>query len=233
MSQVSEIVTLQSIDDEAAALRAAFEDVERRLHGSERLNAARRDFATADSALQAAQKDQRLLEGQIEGLTAKIVPEERRLYDGSVRNPKELGSIQSEVENLKRHRSEYEDALLEVLARVEVAERQRKEALAAVTTEESAWEQERGELTHEAGRLRDAINRADLKRELQKVKVNARALHTYDEVRRRRGGAAVAQIKGGACGACRIAIPDAVRKHAFAPETLVQCPNCDRILYIG
>lgn len=233
MSQVSEIVTLQSIDDEAAALQAALEDVERRLHGSERLNTARREFASAESILQAAQKDQRLLEGQIEVLNAKIVPEERRLYDGSVRNPKELGSIQSEVENLKRRRSEFEDGLLEVLARVEAAERERKDALAAVTTEESAWERERGELTNETRRLGDAISRAERKRELQTMKVNARALHTYQEVRRRRGGAAVAQIKGGACGACRIAIPDALRKHAFAPEALVQCPNCDRILYIG
>ncbi|MEO9255768.1 MAG: hypothetical protein ABI305_09520, partial [Tepidiformaceae bacterium] len=97
MSQVTEIVQLQAIDDEAAAFRAALDDVERRLRGNEELDAARREFVAADTAVAEAQRDQRKIEGQIEGLSAKIDPEEKRLYDGSVKNPKELASIQQEL----------------------------------------------------------------------------------------------------------------------------------------
>jgi predicted nucleic acid-binding Zn-ribbon protein len=44
---------------------------------------------------------------------------------------------------------------------------------------------------------------------------------------------AVARIQGGACGGCRVSLPDAVRKLAFSAEQIPQCPNCERILYFG
>ena len=31
----------------------------------------------------------------------------------------------------------------------------------------------------------------------------------------------------------RVGIPEAVRKRAFDPDQLAQCPNCERILYVG
>ena len=45
-----------------------------------------------------------------------------------------------------------------------------------------------------------------------------------------RGNTVVARIAGGACSGCRISLPDAIRRRAMSPATLVQCPNCGRIL---
>lgn len=233
LSQVTEVVSLQGIDDEAAALRAALSDVERRLRANEELDQARRELLASDAILASTQRDQRRVDGQIEGMTAKITPEEKRLYDGSVKNPKELSSIQHEVELLKRRRSEHEDELLEILSRLENAERERIAAARGVAQLEARWEREQQELKHEAKGLGDAIGRADRKRELQKGKVSPRALRTYEDVRRKRGGGAVARIQGGACGGCRITLPDALRRTAFSADLLAQCPNCERILYIG
>ena len=95
------------------------------------------------------------------------------------------------------------------------------------------WEHTQQDLKHEAKRLGDAIDRAARKRDVQKGKVNPRSLHIYETVRQKRGGGAVARIQGGACGGCRIALPDALRRRAFSTELLAQCPNCERILYIG
>lgn len=233
MSQVTEIVQLQAIDDEAATFRAALDDVERRLRGNEELDAARRELVAADTAVAEAQRDQRKIEGQIEGLSAKIDPEEKRLYDGSVKNPKELASIQQELEQLKQRRSESEDALLEVLSRLDIAQREQQRANKSVSELEGLWEREQQNLKHESKRLADAARVADQKREVQKAKVNPRSLQTYDDVRRKRGGMAVARIQGGTCGGCRIALPDNLRRRAFSVDLLAQCPNCERILYIG
>ena len=54
----------------------------------------------------------------------------------------------------------------------------------------------------------------------------------YEDIRKRRGGVAIARVAGGNCGACRVGIPEAVRKQAFG-DGLAQCPNCERILYVG
>ena len=67
----------------------------------------------------------------------------------------------------------------------------------------------------------------------KKAKVSPRAIVIYEDVRRRKGGMAVARVIGGTCQGCRITVPEAIRKRAFGTEILAQCPNCDRILSLG
>jgi hypothetical protein len=233
LPQVTDIRTLQEIDDEAATLRAALEDVERRLRGSEELNGARRQAAAIETELADVRRAQRRIEGEVAGLTARIEPEEKRLYDGSVRNPKELTNIQHELDNLKQGRAALEDQLLEVLTNLDRIEREHAAAQHTLRQEEARWEKDQGDLRHESVRLNDLITRADAKREAQKLKINPRNLLVYEDVRRRRGGVAIARVTSGNCGGCRVGIPDAVRKRAFQLDQLAQCPNCERILYVG
>jgi predicted nucleic acid-binding Zn-ribbon protein len=233
VSQVSELVALQAVDDEAAALQAALADVERQLRGNPELDSARRELASAEAELAEVLRQQRRIDGEIEGLTARIEPEEKRLYDGSVKNPKELGNIQHEIDLLKERRSHFEDELLDVLARLEVAERSRAAAAKSVAKLEAGWEHQQQELRHEVRRLSDSLALTERRRAVQQGKVGARSLSVYEAVRKKRGGGAVARIQGGACGGCRITIPDALRRRAFSSELLAQCPNCERILYIG
>ena len=233
MTQVSEIVTLQAIDDEAAAYRAALDDVERRLRGSDDLDAARRELSVTESAVAAVRKEQRALEGQIEALTGKIEPEERRLYDGSVKNPKELGSIQHELNSLKERRAGFEEQLLEVFSRAEIAERDRGQSARAVARLEAIWERDQQDLRRESKRLAELIARMEQKREGQQSHLTPRSLQLYEDVRRRRGGMAVAHLRGGVCTGCRVMIPEGLRKRAYATDALAQCPNCERILSVG
>ena len=233
MTQVTDIRTLQEIDDEASGLRDRLEEVERQLQGSEELAAARETFAAAEGELAEARRQQRRIEGEIEGLTAKITPEERRLYDGSVRNPKELGNIHHEVELLKQHRSKFEDELLEVMSRLEAAEASRAAAQKSLVRAEARWEADRERLTAERAKLTGAVNSADARRLAQQAKILPRNLAVYEDVRRRRGGVAVARVGSGNCSGCRVSIPEAIRRRAFAPDQVAQCPNCERILYVG
>lgn len=233
VSQVTNIRTLQELDDEVSRVRAAFDDVERRLQGSEALDRARAAFESIDAELNAARREQRRLDGEIGVLNARIQPEEKRLYDGSVRNPKELGNIQHELELLKEQRSKLEDQLLEVMSRIESLEAGHAATTSDLSYAQARWEAEKRSLQDDAARLSDALARAEAKREAQKLKVTPLALHLYEDVRRRKGGVAVAHIQGSMCTGCRVSIPEAIRRRAFQPDQLAQCPNCERILYVG
>lgn len=233
MTQVSEIVALQGIDDELSAYRAALEDVERRLRGSEELDAARRELAVTDLALNEARRDQRSLEAQIEMLSAKIEPEEKRLYSGTVTSPKELRNIQHELDLLREKRGTLEEQLLEVFSRVERAERERSAAAKSAARFEALWERDREDLRRESRRLDDLIVKVHRRRDEQQVRLTPRSLQVYEQVRARRGGMAVAQVRGGVCSGCRIMIPDGLRKRAMTSDSPAQCPNCERILAMG
>lgn len=233
MSQVLEILTLQTIDDEAAALRAALSDTERRLQGDEELLAARRELADLETRLSSVRQRQRRLEDQVESLSDRISREEERLYNGSVKVIKELQSLQAEVEHLKANRSTLEDELIGVLDEAEAIDRERQEAFARVRALEERWEKHAQELRREVRRLTSELAQREARREAQKAKINPRALQLYEDLRRRKGGMAVARISGGTCTGCRVAIPDAMRRKAMSPLGLAQCPNCERILSIG
>lgn len=233
LSQVTDVRTLQEFDDEAATVRAALDDVEYRLRGSEELDRVRSAFDALEAELNDVRRSQRKLDGDVSVLNSRIQPEEKRLYDGSVRNPKELGNIQHEVELLKEQRAKLEDQLLEVMSRLESVEASHAGARDELARLEAKRAAEVGDLQLEAKRLGEALARADARREAQKLKISPQALHVYEDIRRRRGGMAVAHIQGGMCAGCRVSIPEAVRRRAFQPDQLAQCPNCERILYVG
>lgn len=233
MSLVGDVVALQAIDDEAASLRASLEEVQQRLQGSVQLEAARHELAEAGAALAAARREQRATEAEIESLTARIDPEEKRLYDGSVKSPKELSSIQHELDLLKQKRFALEDVLLENLTRLEGLEAEQQRAATAAASLEADWAQQRQSLEQQSQRLGALIASSDAKRAAQESRIEPRVLATYERVRLRRGGMAVARVQGGNCAGCRISLPEAIRKRAYNAETITQCPNCERILNMG
>jgi predicted nucleic acid-binding Zn-ribbon protein len=232
MAEALDLLTLQSIDDEIASSRAALGEIGRRLEGDPGLLAAREELAELRSRRESLGRDQRRLEGSVADQTAHIEREERKLYDGSVKNPKELLSLQQEVEGLKAARARVEDELLEVLSEAETAAGEHGVAEATVARLEARWGTQSESLVQEGKRLEVLLTRLEARRLAEAPKVSAASLRMYDAIRARRGSA-VAQMRGASCGGCRVAIPDALRRRAMAGSALVQCPNCERILAAG
>lgn len=233
MSQVLDILTLQEIDDEVATLRSSLAAVEQRLHSNQELNDARRVLEHAGGELARLQRQQRRLDGDIGALATRVNGEERRLYDGSIKSPKELSSLQHEVELLRKQLANLEDQVLEVMTAVEGQEERRERAAAGLASVERRWEAERARLEAEAQALRSRLEEGEGHRTTQQAKVPARALALYEDLRRRKGGLAVARIRGGACSGCRVALPAGLRHQAMAQDSLAQCPNCERILAVS
>ena len=101
MTSAADLFTLQDIDLRRDSRRALIADIDLRLGETHAVIAAREAVATATAIRQSRQQEQRQIETQLEDLDAKTRPLEAKLYDGSVRNPKELADMQHEVEGLK------------------------------------------------------------------------------------------------------------------------------------
>ncbi len=63
--------------------------------------------------------------------------------------------------------------------------------------------------------------------------INGAVLPLYERLRAARQGRAVAKVEGGACQGCRISLPMNLVKLARSSNDLVQCTNCERILYMS
>src|SRR5687768_13578992 len=119
-------------------------------------NEAERVMGELRLKLDELSRDQQRFEHEIDSMSQKAAAEERRMYDGSVANARELDSIRHEVDNLKKRRTDREDellALMEVREELEARERaaaERSDRLRAqVETVEGTAAEELGRLTTE------------------------------------------------------------------------------------
>ncbi len=205
---------------DVAEARAAMEEAEGRL-GELRL------------ALDAVAAEQRRLELEIDALERKAAADERRLYDGSVANPKELEALQHEVASVRERKVGIEDRVLEAMERreeleariapleAEVAEaRDRVEAL----EREGEAELERIGAELEALRARRAALVPELDEEL---------LELYEDLRAKKEGVGAAALVDGVCQACHEKLSALELDRLKHAEGIGRCEHCRRILVIA
>jgi len=158
---------------------------------------------------------------------------DRDLLDsGSIGDPKQLQSLQSELESLARRQSDLEDVELEIMERVEGA----RAAVAQLTEERDALADERETIAtsvHEQLAAIDADRRkvVELRADLA-AGIPADLLGLYDKIRADHGGVGAAPLHRGTCEGCRLTLPpteiEALR--AAPPDAVIRCEECRRIL---
>jgi len=173
------------------------------------------------------------LEGEIELLEQKIAREEQRMFAGSVSNPKELSSLQAEVESLKRKKSRLEDDLLEMMESRESS----SATVARITSERDQASAEATELTGRVGVLVADINAQLAQHSSHRDQVAAGIptdlLSLYEKIRTQKQGVGAAALEQGTCQGCHTKLPQKEIERMRAEGGLQRCDNCRRILVIA
>ena len=234
MTRISDLFDLQEIDLEIDARRAAISEAESLLGESEEAEAAAVAVIEREAEVQELHKKLKAAEWEVEDLTNKIKPLEKKLYGGSVRIPKELASIEEDIRSLQARKRVLEDKELDVMSRLEEAER----ALAAAKHEHATlvagWEAEQRRLRQERETLTAQIAELENKRAAQRSRIDGEALTLYDALRAKHQGRGVAKVERGTCGGCRISLPMSLLQRARSgSDVIVQCSSCERILYVS
>lgn len=233
MSKGRQLYELQEVDLEIEAKRETFSLVASRLGESEALAEARISLAKDEEHFAELQRNQRLGEWEVDDLQAKAALLEEKLYGGSVKIPKELASLQEQVENLKRKRRAQEDKLLDIMAEVEMMQKGLTIKKGELARCEENWRNEQASLSREQAELSAALATLEQKRRGLISRTDAASLELYETLRVRRQGRAVAKVEQGMCQGCRIALPMSEVQRARMDQELVQCSSCERILYVS
>lgn len=234
MTPVAELYALQELDLALDADRAAVADAESRLEEPEELVAAREQLAERQEALRAAEKLFKEQEYEVDEVRAKIGPVEKKLYQGNVVSPKELGDLQRDIESLKRRRNELEDIALSAMEGLETAQLAFAEAQHALQQLIAQHQSDVEAAQRRTAELASEIIDLERRRAEQAATIDAAPRQLYDRLQaNRQRGAAVAKVVGGACQGCRIALPMNLIQRARSGSEIVQCSSCERILYVS
>ena len=232
MSRTTQLYELQQVDSALDERVARHHTITAELSDTAQVQEARAARETAAHTLQEAQVNLRVLTGDIEELTAKIAAEEKKLFGGAVKNPKELSSIQHEVDNLKRRKSDREDRLLEAMDAVETAQAALTSATEHLATLEATWQQRQAGLLEDKDQIETQLRALKVRRDKMVAGVPWADLSVYDRLRRAKRGMAVAAVVHDTCQGCRVTVPNSVMRQVKLGQELATCPSCTRILHM-
>lgn len=231
MPSVAQLAHLNDLDLALDAIKARQAEIVEALKEPVALREARRALAAAEAELAGCRDQQTQAEQTEQRAAHKLAQAEQRLYSGQVRNPKELADLERDVQQLRRQRSQAEDALLESLVCAESA----TEAHAAVGRKLARLTAEREAavtaLRAEQAALNDKLAAAKTRQASVRATIPAALLATYDTLRPRKGGRAVAALDGDTCTACQVAASPGKLAAARAGADLAYCGNCGRLLW--
>jgi predicted nucleic acid-binding Zn-ribbon protein len=197
-----------------------------------RLSRLRDQVVAAETIAGDLELDQSKADRDVEQVRDRVQRDQHLLNSGSVGDPKQLQSIQAELQSLARRQGDLEDVELEIMERVEGA----RAAVVVFTGQRDELAAEREEIAAGVREQRAAIEverqAATEARSALAANVPADLLALYDKIRAEHGGVGAAPLHRGTCQGCRMQLPpteiEALR--AAAPDAVVRCEDCRRIL---
>ena len=231
MSRIQTLYQLQLLDSELDRVQKELADTRAALGESQALKRAKATAAAAEQKLRQAQTKVRDLELEVNGLATKIAQQEKLLYSGKTMSAKEAANLQDEVTSLRRWHGAREELLLEAMVAAEEAEESSDQAQASLTATQRAWTANQAELIQKQNDLETKIAELETRRPTIVDGIQAEDLQTYQDLRRRRAGRAVAAVKNGVCQGCGVTASNSKIQRARAGQELTFCGTCGRILY--
>ena len=176
--------------------------------------------------------EQKKVDLDVEAVKTRRTRDRDRMDQGLITNPKDLERMQHELESLERRISSLEDDELEVMERIEEAQK-----------ELAGYETLIAETDERLGVLADARDEkiAAIDAQLQDVVAErgpaAEGLPEdlvalYIKLREQKGGVGAAALRARECGGCRLSL-DSVelsRIKGLPEDEVVRCEECSRIL---
>lgn len=226
---VRQLYQLQLLELEIESAEKASARAQARLNDNEELRQAKAALAAAQSELDALLKTQKDTDWAISDITAKMTVANESLYSGRVRNPKELTSLQQELEGFKHQRDPLEEKAMTLMEKIESQQSRLKQRDAELKAVESRLREEHKTLHAQIDELKAKLA------ELHEQHSQAIAVIPPDEARfyadlKKRRGVAVARVDKGTCGSCRISLSSAELQRARSGK-LAQCSSCTRVLF--
>lgn len=158
--------------------------------------------------------------------------DQQRLDSGAVTSPKDLENLQKEIVSLAKRQGDLEDVVLEVMERRESVQERVAELSERVGAVQGRIDEASAKRDAAAEEIDAEAATVTKEREVIAAAVPADLLKLYDKLREQQGGIGAAKLYARSCQGCRqeLAITELNEIRAAAPDTVVRCENCRRIL---
>ena len=231
MDNIKNLYELQKIDSRIDKLNSMFIEIQEKLSDRSELINIKIDIKTLKADLTESEIKLRRNQTKIDDIDQRISGLEKRLYNGELRNNKEIELTQNEQTSLIMQKTEFEDLSLLLMDDIEKNSSTHKDL-----------EQKMSKLLKDRIKLENSLKSEsqDLKKQIETSadskgkalqEISKAVLPLYESLRKTKNGIAVAVVTGGICDGCRIALSSSKSQRVTEASELPRCGSCQRILY--
>jgi len=228
-SQITALEALQQLDIE---LRELEDDLERYPQEisryKEETENTKQSLAKAKEELNQTRKRKMESESKLFGNKDKIKKAEVKLFE--IKTYREYEALQKEIGDVKKANADLEEDILKEMETLEGLETEVKEKENTLNEKEKEYDK----IIDIYNRKISEITKAyEIKKQEKKKMVSLinPEIHTLYERIRRRNGVVIVQARNELCTGCNMNIPPQLFNEVLTSKRMIQCPNCQRILY--
>lgn len=228
--KLKSLAALQKIDTTIVRKTEVIQGIPLKISSAEQyLNEARAFQEKQKQKCDSTEKKKKELERAIEDFNDKLGKLKART--AGVKNNKEYQALLKEIETAEKEKYTIEDSILSAMELLDSAFKELSAAEAKAAAAKDKAEAFKKELAAEVAEAEKELDisksqRADIVKTL-----DTELYELYFKVLESRGGLAVAEAKGERCLGCNMNIPPQLFVEIKKNDKLVQCPQCNRILY--
>jgi predicted nucleic acid-binding Zn-ribbon protein len=175
------------------------------------------------------EKERRRKEGHLNMEQEKIKRADGRMFD--VKTNKEYQALLSEIEGIKEANSREEEEILQVMDEIDELKKDlsKREKEMAITVERIEAEKRKIQERMAQG---DAVWKQQMeRREVLSKQIESKLIKLYNTLKEKRQGVGVVSVKQETCQGCFVHVPPQMFIEVQKTNSLIRCPNCNRILY--
>ena len=185
-------------------------------------------LAGLEEQVAAKNGERRNIQTEIERLKGMVEQSKTKLTQ--ITNNKEYFAALKEIESSEKEMSASETGLLELLEEVETLQSQINDQQTLLAEKREAIATRKAETSSQVKKLSKQSSSSQKERKKIIALLDKRLLARYDRIRRRFPNAVVS-VKRGTCMGCHVNVPPQVYINLLKGDEILNCPNCQRIMY--
>jgi predicted nucleic acid-binding Zn-ribbon protein len=227
---LTSLLALHTLDSAAASERKRLGEIpaaEQAL--AETVAASKRVAEALKARLQENNDKRRALEKEVAVVDSHLTRFDN--HKGAVKTNQEFTALLHEISVAKADKDRLEEQQLVLMEEADGISADLKAAERALTDDVKRADAGRVQLDADRKQIDAELTRLAAERSTAAATVDARTLALYEQLMKGRKGVAVARMTGDICEACHVRLRPHVTQQVRRNDAVVQCDNCQRILY--
>jgi predicted nucleic acid-binding Zn-ribbon protein len=195
----------------------------------ERQNIEKEKIQKEREKTESLEKERRQKEKHLNTEQEKIKRTEGRMFE--VKTNKEYQALLTEIEGIKEATSREEEEILQILEEIDELKKDLLKREKEVTTTLEKIEREKKKIQEKMDQGDGLWKEQKERRELLSKQLESGLFKLYNTLKEKRQGVGVVNVKAETCQGCFVNIPPQMFIEVQKYNTLIRCPNCNRILY--